>query len=74
MSSGSSKRAKRRAALARKKHKAKQIYWFAPPIFAIKLANHLASCSRYCCGNRRRYDGPTKTEKMYTVQDSQEAE
>lgn len=54
------KRAARRAALARMKAKARVLY---PHDARAKAANHLTSCSCWMCGNRRRWHGPTLQER-----------
>jgi hypothetical protein len=28
------------------------------------IATHGVPCSGYCCGNRRRYEGPTRAERI----------
>lgn len=45
-----SKRAMRRAALARMKKRARKVYPHDP---TARNANHLQCCSCYCCGNPR---------------------
>ena len=56
-----SKRALRRAALERQKQRARRIYPHDP---AARLANHLAACSCWMCGNQRRhFDTPTLQER-----------
>jgi hypothetical protein len=53
-------RAVRRAALAKKKRRAVQVYRYSN---AIKLANHLKCCSGPCCGNPRKwFNRPTLQE------------
>jgi hypothetical protein len=52
------KRAERRASLALKKKKAKELY---PHDKCAKMANHLAACSCHMCGNPRNHDSSQKT-------------
>lgn len=58
-----SKRALRRHHLQRMKAKARRVYHFHHPVKAAKYANHLKTCSRYCCGNRRKYEGASLQER-----------
>ena len=52
-----SKRAERRHHLRRMKTKAKHVValWGNPNAQSEKWANHLALCSRQCCGNPRKW-------------------
>ena len=50
-----SKRAQRRFHLHRMKVKAERVYYYNVPGTARKIANHLANCSCWMCGNPRRY-------------------
>jgi hypothetical protein len=59
------KRALRRHHLERMKAKAIRVYYFHSPEVAITYANHLKLCSRYCCGNRRPYEGRPRREKAW---------
>lgn len=65
MEKNDKKRALRRHHLARMKKKAIRVYYFNSPENAIKLANHLKTCSRFCCGNQRPYYGRPLKEKMW---------
>lgn len=56
------KRARRRRDLIRMKARARRVYPDLPKAEA--YANHLAVCSCYLCGNRRRHDAePTMAER-----------
>ena len=58
-------RSRRRRQLYWVKQRAKRIFWWAADAkWVAKLANNLASCSRYCCGNRRKYEGPSRKEQI----------
>lgn len=59
-----SKRAERRHHLRRMKAKARKVYYFNSPDRAIRLADHLASCSCCMCGNPRKWL-KEKTRKEY---------
>ena len=51
-----SKRAKRRHHLRRMKKRAREVfYWHSDPKRAERYANHMAMCSRACCGNPRHW-------------------
>lgn len=60
------KRRKRRQNQERMKDKARKLY---PHDKKAKNANHLATCSCRSCGNQRLYEGPTKDELIYTIED-----
>lgn len=50
------KRAERRYHLRRMKERARRVFfWYENPKDAEKYANHLAMCSRHCCGNPRHW-------------------
>jgi hypothetical protein len=54
-------RAERRIALAKKKRESLKIYpWHKDA----KLANHLASCSCWMCGNPRKYWGEKTMQEI----------
>ena len=55
------KRAFRRAALARKKKRARKLY---PCDTKTRFANHLAVCSCPVCGNPRRHFGNSHTRQL----------
>lgn len=55
------KRALRRAALARKKKRARKLY---PDDKKTRYANHLAVCSCPVCGNPRRHFGNSHTRQL----------
>ena len=57
---GRVKRARRRQDLERMKRRSAKLYWGQT-----KFANHLASCSAYCCGNQRRLEGPKRAERIF---------
>jgi len=50
-----SKRAERRQNLRRMKKRARAAYPWVPGDRSERWANHLAVCSRACCGNPRRW-------------------
>lgn len=62
-----SKRAERRANRERMKAKARAIW---PRHNPGKVADNLAICSCWMCGNARRYEGPTMQERraMFTLE------
>ena len=49
------KRARRRLDRARMRKRAIAAYHFLAPERAARLADHMKSCSCYCCGNPRRH-------------------
>lgn len=54
---GNHGRAKRRTHKLRMKARAVRIYSSLDPQSAERLADHLAHCSCFCCGNPRRHYG-----------------
>lgn len=67
---GSHKRGLRRAALARKKRKARIIY---PHDHKARSANHLAACSCHMCGNpRRHWNKDTMQERCASIDATQQ--
>ena len=67
------KRARRRRDLDRMKAKAVRIakLYRLPASSFVPLANHLAHCSRWCCGNPRRlYGDRTMQERRFEAADA----
>ena len=62
-------RARRRRDLARMKAKARRLWPLDPD--AHKLANNFAFCTRMCCANPRRWEGPPLRDQraFQTAQD-----
>jgi len=60
-------RAVRRHHKRRMKKKARRIFPDDP--HAEYLADHMAFCSKYCCGHIRELEGPTRQELKFAVED-----
>lgn len=62
------KRARRRRDKARMKKKAVRVFgrFYCDPAKSEKLADHMAVCSGWCCGNPRRWwNEPTMQERRW---------